>query len=139
MGVQIRGCCLSQSGRVPPPNPTQHTRKSNSSARRVRAWNCHGGVMKSPFSLPLSTFWEALCWCHEVAARGNTPEPTASFSKQCRILLTRLKSGTEHRRRDQVPWHKSPPTLGPLHGPTQQPRFPKDKQALLLRPVSQTG
>lgn len=28
---------------------------------------------------------------------GSTPDPTASFSKQCRILLTGLKFGTEHR------------------------------------------
>lgn len=34
---------------MPPPT----TRKSNSSAREVRAWDCHlGSVMKSPLSLP---------------------------------------------------------------------------------------
>lgn len=55
---------------------------------------------------------------------GSTPEPTASFSKQCRILLTGLKSGTEHRgvqlgspnARTRRP---APPGQGPLVDPTQ--------------------
>lgn len=135
MGVQIRGYCLSQSGRV----PHHHHKEVKLFSQRSQGLglSSQGSVMKNPLSLLLTTFWEALHWCHEVTAWGNTPEPTASFSKQCRILLTRLKSGTGHRRRDQVPWHESPPTQGPLHGPTQQPRFPKDKQAHLLRSGSQ--
>lgn len=54
---------------------------------------------------------------------GSTPEPTASFSKQCRILLTGLKSGTEHRRvqlgsPNAHTRQPAPPGQGPLVDPT---------------------
>lgn len=57
---------------------------------------------------------------------GSTPDPTASFSKQCKILLTGLKFGTEHRGagggiRFSKHSHQLPalPGQGSLCGPTQ--------------------
>lgn len=71
----------------------------------------------------LSRRFNTSAWGH---CTGSTPEPTASFSKQCGILLTGLKSGTGH----------SGVRLGSLNTHIQQPTLPGQGPSYSLNHLS---
>lgn len=136
--TQSRGHCLPQTWKgweegVLEPGKPRPQRDSH------LPWECKRDKCLPPQALTSfpGRFYTG-AWGH---CTGNNPEPTASFSKQCRILLTGLKSGTEHRGEDlgspnthtQHPAPLGSGTLAWSH--STAPRFPKsDKQPLPHHP-----